>query len=129
MCIRDSPEPCYSKAIAPKTRGQDDKVAAGLARMNEEDPSFSVVNNPETRQVVLSGTGDMQLDVLVSRLKSRFGVEAELSPARVPYRAVSYTHLDVYKRQIHSHAGPARFRSHRSPAGPGWPAHCPAGHL
>ena len=43
-------------------------MAAGLARMNEEDPSFSVVNNPETRQVVLSGTGDMQLDVLVSRL-------------------------------------------------------------
>ena len=80
-------EPCYSKAIAPKTRGQDDKVAAGLAKMNEEDPSFSVVNNPETRQVVLSGAGDMQLDVLVSRLKSRFGVEAELSPARVPYRS------------------------------------------
>ena len=90
------PEPCYSKAIAPKTRGQDDKVAAGLARMNEEDPSFSVVNNPETRQVVLSGTGDMQLDVLVSRLKSRFGVEAELSPARVPYR-------ETIKKKVEAH--------------------------
>ena len=61
-------------------------MAAGLARLNEEDPSFTVVNNGETRQVVLSGTGDMQLDVLVSSLKSRFNVEAELSPARVPYR-------------------------------------------
>ncbi len=80
------PEPCYSEAISPKTRGQDDKVAAGLNRMNEEDPSFSVVNNAETHQMVLSGAGDMQLDVLVSKLKSRFGVEAELSPARVPYR-------------------------------------------
>ena len=80
------PEPCYSKAIAPKTRGQDDKVAAGLARMNEEDPSFSVVNNAETHQMVLSGTGDMQMDVLVSKLKSRFNVEADLKPVRVPYR-------------------------------------------
>ena len=93
------PEPCYSKAIAPKTRGQDDKVAAGLARMNEEDPSFTVVNNSETRQVVLSGAGDMQLDVLVSRLKSRFGVEAELSPARVPYRETIKKKVEAHGRQ------------------------------
>ena len=59
-------EPCYSVAIAPKTRGQDDKVAQGLNRLNEEDPSFSVVNNAETHQMVLSGAGDMQVDVLVN---------------------------------------------------------------
>ena len=59
-------EPCYSVAIAPKTRGQDDKVAQGLARLNEEDPSFTVVNNAETHQMVLSAAGDMQVDVLVS---------------------------------------------------------------
>ena len=79
-------EPCYSKAIAPKTRGQDDKVAQGLNRLNEEDPSFSVVNNAETHQMVLSGAGDMQVDVLVSKLKTRFNVEVELSPVRVAYR-------------------------------------------
>ncbi len=79
-------EPCYSVAISPKTRGQEDKIAQGLSRLNEEDPSFSVANNAETHQMVLSANGDMQVDVLVSKLKSRFNVEAELSPARVPYR-------------------------------------------
>ena len=103
------PEPCYSKAIAPKTRGQDDKVAAGLARMNEEDPSFTVVNNSETRQVVLSGAGDMQLDVLVSRLKSRFGVEAELSPARVPYRETIKKKVEAHGRHKKQTGGSGQF--------------------
>ena len=102
-------EPCYSKAIAPKTRGQDDKVAAGLARMNEEDPSFTVVNNSETRQVVLSGAGDMQLDVLVSRLKSRFGVEAELSPARVPYRETIKKKVEAHGRHKKQTGGSGQF--------------------
>ena len=53
-------EPCYSVAIVPKTRGQEDKIAQGLARMNEEDPTFSVTNNAETHQMVLNGSGDMQ---------------------------------------------------------------------
>ena len=79
-------EPCYSVAIAPKTKGQDDKVAQGLYRLNEEDPSFSVVNNAETHQMVLYAAGDIQVDVLVSKLKSSFNVEAELKAPRVPYR-------------------------------------------
>ncbi len=79
-------EPCYSVAIVPKTRGQEDKIAQGLNRLNEEDPSFSVVLNSETHQMVLSGAGDMHIDVLVSKLKTRFNVEAELKPTRVPYR-------------------------------------------
>ena len=79
-------EPNYAKAIAPKTRGQEDKVAAGLLRLNEEDPSFSITNNAETHQMVLTGAGDVQLDVLVSKLKSRFGVDAVLQEPRVAYR-------------------------------------------
>ena len=79
-------EPCYSVAIAPKTRGQEDKVAQGLNRLNEEDPSFNLVNNGETHQMVLTGSGDIQIDVLVSKLKSRFNVEAVLSETRVAYR-------------------------------------------
>ena len=87
---------CYSQAIAPKTKGQEDKVAAGLARLNEEDPSFNLVNNAETHQLVLSGSGDQHLDVLVSKLKSRFGVEAVLSPAKVAYR-------EKIKKTVQSH--------------------------
>ena len=79
-------EPCYSVAIAPKTRGQEDKMAQGLNRLNEEDPSFRVINNAETHQMVVSGAGDIQIDVLVNKLKSRFGVEVVLDTPRVPYR-------------------------------------------
>ena len=80
------PAPCYSMAISPKVKGQEDKVGTGLNRLNEEDPSFTLVNNAETKQLVLSGTGDQHLDVLVSKLKSRFGVDAILAPAKVAYR-------------------------------------------
>ena len=79
-------EPNYSVAISPKTRGQEDKVAQGLNRLNEEDPSFTVVNNAETHQMVLYAAGDIQVYVLVSKLKSRFNVETELKTPRVPYR-------------------------------------------
>ena len=79
-------EPCYSVAILPKTRGQDDKIAQGLFKLNEEDPSFTLENRAETHQMVLSGSGDMQIDVLVSKLQNRFNVESELEPVRVPYR-------------------------------------------
>jgi len=79
-------EPCYSIAISPKTRGQEDKVAQGLYRLNEEDPSFTVVNNAETHQMVLTAAGDIQVDVLVAKLKSRFNVDVELKETRVPYR-------------------------------------------
>jgi elongation factor G len=79
-------EPCYSRAIAPKTRGQEDKLGTGLNRLNEEDPTFTVNNNAETHQIVVSGAGDIQIDVLVSKLKTRFGVETELDTPRVAYR-------------------------------------------
>ena len=61
-------------------------MAQGLNRLNEEDPSFRVVNNAETHQMVVSGAGDIQIDVLVNKLKSRFGVEVVLDTPRVPYR-------------------------------------------
>ncbi len=79
-------QPNYSKAIVPKTRGQEDKIAIGLGRLNEEDPTFTVVNNAETHQMVVTTAGDIQMDVLVSKLRSRFGVDAELSEPRVAYR-------------------------------------------
>ncbi len=79
-------EPVYSMAIAPKAKGQDDKVGTGLARLNEEDISFTLTNNAETHQMVLSGAGDIQVDVLCAKLKSRFGVDVELKPAKVAYR-------------------------------------------
>ncbi|MGI5977669.1 MAG: elongation factor G [Candidatus Limivicinus sp.] len=103
------PEPCYSMAIAPKTKGQDDKVAVGLARLNEEDISFNLVNNAETHQMVISGAGDIQVDVLCSKLKSRFGVETELSPARVAYREKIKAKVEAHGRHKKQSGGSGQF--------------------
>ena len=102
-------EPCYSVAIVPKTKGQEDKIAAGLNRLNEEDPSFSLVNNAETKQMVLSGTGDQQLDVLVSKLKSRFGVDAVLMPAKVAYREKIKKKVEAHGRHKKQTGGSGQF--------------------
>lgn len=80
------PQPCYSVAVSPKVRGQEEKISSGLHRLGEEDPSFSVVNNGETRQLVLSALGDIHVDVIIAKLKSRFNVEVELCTPRVAYR-------------------------------------------
>ena len=98
-------EPCYSMAISPKTKGQDDKVASGLARLNEEDISFTLVNNAETHQMVISGAGDIQVDVLCAKLKSRFGVETELKPARVAYREKIKGKVEAHGRHKKQLAG------------------------
>ena len=102
-------KPCYSQAISPKAKGQEEKVAAGLTRLNEEDPSFTVVNNAETRQMVLSGAGDQHLDVLVSKLKSRFGVDAELSPAKVAFREKIKKTVEAHGRHKKQTGGSGQF--------------------
>ncbi|MDD5884238.1 MAG: elongation factor G, partial [Firmicutes bacterium] len=100
---------CYSMAIAPKTKGQEDKVGAGLNRLNEEDPSFHLVNNAETKQMVLSGLGDQQLDVLVSKLKGRFGVDAVLMPAKVAYREKIKKTVQAHGRHKKQTGGSGQF--------------------
>ena len=79
-------EPCYSQAIAPKVKGTEEKMALGLNKIMDEDPAFTVTNNTETKQTIISGAGDIHLDVICSKLKTKFGVEVELSDAKVPYR-------------------------------------------
>ncbi len=79
-------EPCYSRAITPKVKGGEEKMVSGLNALRDEDPAFTLVNNAETKQIVISGAGDMHIDVLCAKLQSKFGVEVELSDARVAYR-------------------------------------------
>ena len=102
-------KPCYSMAIAPKTKGQEDKVAQGLARLGEEDRSFTITNNAETKQMVIAGAGDIQLDVLCNKLKNKFGVEVELSPARVPYREKIRKPLKAHGRHKKQSGGHGQF--------------------
>ena len=101
--------PCYSQAIAPKVKGQEDKVGTGLNRLNEEDPSFTLVNNAETHQLVLSGAGDQHLDVLVSKLKTRFGVDAVLSPAKIAYREKIKKTVQAHGRHKKQTGGSGQF--------------------
>ncbi len=103
------PEPCYSMCIAPKTKGQDDKVAAGLNKLNEEDISFTLVNNAETHQMVISGAGDIQLGVLCSKLKNLYNVDTELKPARVAYREKIKGRVEVHGRHKKQSGGSGQF--------------------
>jgi elongation factor G len=82
----DLPEPLLAYAIAPRTKGDEDKLATGLSRLREEDPSFRVARNEETHETVIYGMGEAHLDVQMSRLKAKFGVEVDHRPAKIAYR-------------------------------------------
>jgi elongation factor G len=79
------PEPVMSFAITPKSKGDEEKMAAGLRRLAEEDPTIQLRRDPQTGEQLLSGLSQMHVEVAVQRLKSRFNVEVELHQPRVPY--------------------------------------------
>ena len=79
-------EPNYSVAVASTVKGGEEKIASGLARLAEEDPVFRFEQNVETKQLILSGIGDIHIDVLRSKLKSKFGAETTVSTPKVAYR-------------------------------------------
>jgi len=80
------PEAAIRGAIVPKAKGDEDKIASGLHALHEEDPSFNVRFEPELSQTIISGQGELHLNLAVKRLKERFGVEVDLIEPRVPFR-------------------------------------------
>src|SRR5437763_3071863 len=82
----DFPEPVMSFAITPKAKGDEEKMATGLRRLHEEDPPLLLRRDPQTGEQLLSGLSQMQVEVAVDRLRSRFHVDVELHPPRVPYK-------------------------------------------
>jgi elongation factor G len=82
----DFPQPVMSFAITPKAKGDEEKMAAGLRRLSEEDPTLQMRRDPQTGEQLLSGLSQMQVEVAVDRLHSRFHVDVELHPPRVPYK-------------------------------------------
>ncbi|MDE3026200.1 MAG: GTP-binding protein, partial [Acidobacteriota bacterium] len=82
----DFPEPVMSFAISPKAKGDEEKMAAGLRRLSEEDPTLQMRRDPQTGEQLLSGLSQMQVEVACDRLRSRFHVDVELHPPRVPYK-------------------------------------------
>jgi len=93
-------------AILPKTKGEEDKIVTGLHKLQDEDPVFTVRNDPETHQIVVSGLGEQQIDVLRSKLSSKFHVESSLEEPRVPYRETIRKKVKVqgkHKKQSGGH--------------------------
>ena len=80
------PNPTASYAVAPKTQGDEDKLGTGLHRVADEDPTIRVERNTETKELIISGMGDVHLDVTISRMKKRSNVEVLLSTPKVPYK-------------------------------------------
>jgi len=80
------PDPVYHAAIVPKTKGDEDKIATGLHALHQEDPTFLFRVDGELHQTIVSGQGELHLDIIVRRLRKRFHVEVDLAEPRVPYR-------------------------------------------
>ncbi len=79
-------EPMYAQAVFPKSKNDEDKLSNALQRMEEEDQTLKIVNNKETRQTVMYGVGDQHIDVILSKLRSKYKVEVTLEDPKVPYR-------------------------------------------
>jgi elongation factor G len=82
----DFPEPVISVAIEPKTKAEQDKLGEGLSKLTREDPTFRVKTDPETGQTLISGMGELHLEIIVDRLKREFSVDAHVSKPMVAYR-------------------------------------------
>ena len=80
------PEPVTTFAVEPKKQGEEDKVATGLARFLEEDPTFRMERDTVTKQTLISGMGELHLEIITSKLAKKFGVEVELTLPRIPYK-------------------------------------------
>ena len=80
------PKPTLFMAVSAEKKGEEDKVFAGLAKLREEDYTFSVAKNTETGEILLGGQGDIQLEMLVKKVKARYGVDMKLSEPKVAYR-------------------------------------------
>ncbi|MCI8648899.1 MAG: elongation factor G [Anaerotruncus sp.] len=100
------PEACLSMAVKVKQKGDEGKVAQGMQRLMEEDPTIRFEQNNETHQQLISGLGEQHLDVIVSKLKSKFGVDIALDKPRVPYRETIRKSVKVqgkHKKQSGGH--------------------------
>ena len=80
------PQPTLFLAVEPKAKGDEEKIGTSLHRLTEEDPTFVVERNPETKQLLIGGQGNMQLTVIIDKLKNTFGVEVNLINPKVAYR-------------------------------------------
>ncbi|MCP4580926.1 MAG: elongation factor G [candidate division Zixibacteria bacterium] len=98
----DFPKPAIQLAVQGKAKGDEDKIASGLNKLREEDPTIELTLDGELRQVLLSGQGELHLDVTTARLKRKFGVDVDLVKPKIPYQSAIKKKVEVqgkFKRQ------------------------------
>ena len=103
------PAPSYYIAIEAADKAEEDKMATGLAKLREEDPSFVVERNTETHQTLLGGQGDIQLSVIMAKLKDRFGVTVKTVPQKIAYRETIKGTSDVQGKHKKQSGGAGQY--------------------
>ncbi|MFN8059693.1 MAG: elongation factor G [Vicinamibacterales bacterium] len=102
-------EPVLSYAIEPKSRGDEDKISTSLHRLEEEDPSIKYHRDAETKEFLLSGQGQLHIEVTVAKLKRRFGVDVNLKLPRIPYRETITANAEAHGRHKKQTGGHGQF--------------------
>ena len=102
-------EPLLSYAIEPKSRGDEDKISTSLARLIEEDPTVRYARDPQTKELLLSGQGQLHIEVTVAKLKRRFGVDVALKPPRIAYRETIKSSTEAHGRHKKQTGGHGQF--------------------
>src|SRR5919197_1884901 len=134
LCTRDDPvvlaspsmpDPLLPIAIAPKSRGDEEKLSSGLARLEAEDLTLRVERNADTRQTILWGMGENHVEVALERLKRKFGVEVNQVPLRLPYKETFKTPIKAMGRHVkqtggHGQYGIAHIEVEPQPRGTGF---------
>ena len=96
------PEPSISFAIEPKTRADEDRISQAIHRITEEDPTVRIEREPETNELIISGNGQLHVEIVTNRLKKRYDVNVDLKPPKIPYKETIKGKSDVqgkYKKQ------------------------------
>jgi elongation factor G len=102
-------EPVLSYAIDPKTRGDEEKISTALHRLQEEDPTIHYSRDPQTKESLLAGQGQLHIEVTVAKLRRRFGVEVTLKLPRIPYRETITMPADAHGRHKKQTGGHGQF--------------------
>lgn len=103
------PQASLNFAIVPKTKNDEDKISHALAKISEEDTSFKFERNNETKQLIISGLGNVQLQVVQDKLKNKYGVETERIPLRIPYRETITGNSDVQGKHKKQSGGAGQY--------------------
>ena len=103
------PEPVISVAIEPKTKADQDKMGIALQKLAEEDPSFRVKSDEETGQTIISGMGELHLDIIVDRMMREFKVEANIGKPQVAYRETIRGNADQDSKFVRQSGGKGQY--------------------